>query len=146
MSDESRVRSLFARVKTKFGKAHVLINCAATMTPGLIGDVPIASWWSDYVRSSQKRKIPILNVQDAHLTRFERIGDKCQRYTCYDAVIHPELRSRGDHYQPRQPCRRCSRAWQHLLFFQQTRLDQHKPELEPRYADQSPLLPSLTTD
>lgn len=52
MSDESRVKSLFAGVKTKFDKAHVLINCAISMTLGLVGDVSIASYWSDYVRSS----------------------------------------------------------------------------------------------
>ena len=143
VADESGVRALFARVKSKFGKAHVLINNAATMVPGLIGDVPIAKQWSDYVSDSQK-KIHTKEKGYTEHTRcasdgFERIGDKCQRPTHYDAVFHPELRSRGNHYQPRQPCRRSSRPWQLLLFFQQTRLDQHRPGFEPRYIHQSPL-------
>lgn len=51
VSNEASVKSLFAKVKAKFGKAHVLVNAAAKLTQGLIGDVPVASWWSDYVRS-----------------------------------------------------------------------------------------------
>ena len=56
VADESKVKALFARVKTRFGKAHVLVNNAAAMSPGLIGEVPIASWWRDYVRMFPKTK------------------------------------------------------------------------------------------
>ena len=51
MADESSVKLLFAKVKAKFGKAHVLVNGAATMSLGPIGDISVGSWWSDYVRS-----------------------------------------------------------------------------------------------
>ena len=73
VSDESRVKSLVARVKARFGKAHVLINCAAIMTPGLIGDVLIASWWSGYVRISQAKakEIAVSIISHAPLTSFE---------------------------------------------------------------------------
>ncbi len=50
VTNESSVKSLFAKVKAKFGKAHVLINNAATMASGMIGDIPIESWWGNYVR------------------------------------------------------------------------------------------------
>jgi NAD(P)-dependent dehydrogenase (short-subunit alcohol dehydrogenase family) len=50
VSNESSVKSLFAKVKAKFGKAHVLINSAATMASGKIGDILPGSWWSNYVR------------------------------------------------------------------------------------------------
>ena len=49
VSEEASVISLFAKVKTKFGKAHVLVNSAGSMGGGMIGDVPLASWWADFV-------------------------------------------------------------------------------------------------
>ena len=49
VSDESSVKLLFDKVKEKFGKAHVLVNAVGVMGGGLIGDVPLASWWQDYV-------------------------------------------------------------------------------------------------
>lgn len=51
VTNEASVKSLFAKVKAKFGKAHVLVNAAAKVTPGPIGDVAVGSWWNDYVRS-----------------------------------------------------------------------------------------------
>lgn len=63
VSNESSVKSLFAKVKSKFGKAHVLINSAATMATGKIGDIPLGSWWSDYVRISLDSPRTTSNIQ-----------------------------------------------------------------------------------
>ena len=49
VSDESSVKSLFGKVKDRFGKAHVLVNAAGSMGGGMVGDVALASWWSDFV-------------------------------------------------------------------------------------------------
>ena len=49
VSDESRVKSLFTKVKAKFGRAHILVNAAGSMGGGPVGDVPLASWWTDFV-------------------------------------------------------------------------------------------------
>ncbi|KAM0799895.1 hypothetical protein BDR22DRAFT_806664 [Usnea florida] len=48
VSDEASVKSLFAKVKAKFEKVHVLVNAAASMGGGLVGDAPLASWWADF--------------------------------------------------------------------------------------------------
>lgn len=50
ISDESSVKSLFDKVKAKFGKGDVLINNAASHASGSIGEIPLQSWWGDYVR------------------------------------------------------------------------------------------------
>ena len=49
IANESSVKALFAAVKAKFGKAHVLVNAAATVGGGPIGDAPLGSWWQDFV-------------------------------------------------------------------------------------------------
>ena len=49
IADESSVKTLFEKVKAKFGKAHVLVNAAGSMGGGMIGDAPLASWWQDFV-------------------------------------------------------------------------------------------------
>lgn len=49
VSDESSVKSLFEKVKDKFGKAHVLVNTAVTVGEGMMGDIPQASWWAAFV-------------------------------------------------------------------------------------------------
>lgn len=48
VSDESSVHSLLPRVKSRYEKADVLLNAAGTMTQGMVGDVPAASWWGDF--------------------------------------------------------------------------------------------------
>lgn len=75
VSKESSVKSLFAQVKTKFGKAHVLVNCATKWTQGPIGDVPVESWWSDYVRCVFIKCV--LDIQNQQLTNLAQLGDKC---------------------------------------------------------------------
>ena len=55
VANEASVKSLFANVKAKFGKAHVLINSAADIPQGKIGDGSIDSWWGAYVRSLPER-------------------------------------------------------------------------------------------
>ena len=74
VSNESSVKSLFAKVKARFGKAHVLINSAVKVTPGPIGDVPVESWWGDYVRNFLHNAV--LKIQDSHLTACELTGDE----------------------------------------------------------------------
>ena len=49
ITDETSVKSLFDNVKAKFDKAHVLVNSAGTMGGGMVGDVPLPSWWIDFV-------------------------------------------------------------------------------------------------
>lgn len=51
VSDEASVKALFDKVHAKFGKAHVLVNSAGSMGGGMVGDVPLASWWADFVSS-----------------------------------------------------------------------------------------------
>ena len=46
---ESSVQQLFQKAKGKFQKVQVLVNAAGTMGGGMIGDVPLASWWADFV-------------------------------------------------------------------------------------------------
>ncbi len=52
VSDESSVKSLFGKIKAHYGKAHVLVNSAGSMNGGMIGDIPMASWWGDFVGDS----------------------------------------------------------------------------------------------
>ena len=52
VSSESSVKERFERVREKFDKAHVLVNAAGTMSQGMIGDTPQASWWGDFVGGS----------------------------------------------------------------------------------------------
>ena len=52
VSSESSVKELFERIREKFDKAHVLVNAAGTMSQGMIGDAPLASWWGDFVGGS----------------------------------------------------------------------------------------------
>lgn len=71
VSDESSVTSLFAKVKAKFGEAHILVNSAGSMGGGLIGDAPLASWWGDFVSP-----LPMLHdMKGPHLTHSNLIGD-----------------------------------------------------------------------
>jgi len=84
VSDESSVTSLFAKVKAKFGEAHVLVNSAGSMGGGLIGDAPLASWWGDFVSS-----LPTLhNIRGSHLTHVILIGDQRQRHLPPNPVFH----------------------------------------------------------
>ena len=68
VSNESSIKSLFTKVKAKFGKAHVLVNTAAAkVAQGLIGDVSVESWWSSYVISPLSRVI--LDKREPCLTK-----------------------------------------------------------------------------
>ena len=73
VSNQSNINSLFAKVKAKFGKAHVLVNSAGAMAPGLIGDVPVESWWSTYVRTLLSHVI--LDRREPLLTKRVTLGD-----------------------------------------------------------------------
>lgn len=53
VTNESSVRFLFRNAKAKFGKVHVLVNAAGTMGGGTVGEVPLASWWADFVSGWQ---------------------------------------------------------------------------------------------
>ncbi|KAL8744553.1 MAG: hypothetical protein Q9190_003212 [Brigantiaea leucoxantha] len=48
ISKESSVKSFFAKIKAKFGKAHVLVNCAGSMGRGITGNIALESWWGDF--------------------------------------------------------------------------------------------------
>ena len=87
VTDETSVKSLFDKVKAKFGKAHVLINSAGTMGGGMIGDVPLASWWIDFVSNFLYR----FNTQEPHLADCFSIGDQRQRHLSHDPIFHQEL-------------------------------------------------------
>ena len=84
VSDESSVTSLFAKVKAKFGEAHVLVNSAGSMGGGLIGDAPLASWWGDFVSS-----LPTTHdMRGLYLTHGFLIGDQCKRHLPPNPVLH----------------------------------------------------------
>lgn len=105
------------------------------MTQGSVGDIPVESWWSDYVRRFPTNTVP--NTQNSYLTKCQPTGDQCERPLHYNSKFHPKLRRRRNHYQSCQPCRCCTGAWQQLIFLHQACLDQHRPELEPWYTKQS---------
>ncbi|TVY38702.1 Short chain dehydrogenase, partial [Lachnellula subtilissima] len=46
--DATSVDSLWQKVKAKFGKADVLINNAGTLMNGLISEIPVDTWWTDF--------------------------------------------------------------------------------------------------
>ena len=71
ISDESSVKSLFEKVKARFGKAHVLVNSAGSMGGGPVGDVPVASWWADFVSTVFQTSS---GIQDTLLTNHFLIG------------------------------------------------------------------------
>ena len=73
ISDESSVKSLYEKIKAKFGKAHVLVNSAGSMGGGPIGDVPLASWWADFVSTVFQTSG---GIQDTHLTNHLVTGDQ----------------------------------------------------------------------
>ena len=54
VSNESSVKALFEKVKDHFGKVHTLVNAAGTMEGGPIGDIPLASWWGDFVSTASR--------------------------------------------------------------------------------------------
>jgi len=58
VSDEASVKALFEKVHAKFGKVHVLVNSAGSMGGGMVGDVPLASWWADFVSSHMFLNMP----------------------------------------------------------------------------------------
>ena len=68
VSDESSVKALFAKVKERFGRAHVLINATGAMGGGLIGDASLASWWNDF-------------VSDGSLMRILKADNMCRKST-----------------------------------------------------------------
>ena len=88
VTDEASVKSLFDEVKAKFGKAHVLVNSAGTMGGGMVGDVPLASWWIDFVSISLTR----FNTPRSRLTGYFSIGNQRQRHLPPNPIFHPELR------------------------------------------------------
>ncbi|KAL8923536.1 MAG: hypothetical protein Q9172_003072 [Xanthocarpia lactea] len=59
VSDEIGVKSAFAKIKTRFGKAHVLVNAAGSMGGGMIGDAPLESWWGDFETNVKGTFLPI---------------------------------------------------------------------------------------
>ena len=113
VSDESSVKSLFAKVKAKFGKAHVLVNAAGSMGGGMVGDVPLASWGADFVSNFLRR----FSTRDSQLTHHLPIGDQRQWHLSPSSIFHPELRWRRNHYQFSQYWRCSSRSWYQLLRF-----------------------------
>ena len=54
VSNEPSVKALFEKVKDQFGKVHILVNAAGTMGGGPIGDIPLASWWGDFVSTASR--------------------------------------------------------------------------------------------
>ena len=58
VSDEASVKALFEKVNAKFGRANVLVNSAGSMGGGMVGDVPLASWWADFVGSHMFLNMP----------------------------------------------------------------------------------------
>ena len=51
------VAALWGKVKETFGHADVLINNARTNASGTIADLPVESWWNDFVC------LPALNLE-----------------------------------------------------------------------------------
>lgn len=51
VSSETDVKTLYEKVKAKFGKADDLVNSAGTMGGGLVGEVEPSAWWQDFVSS-----------------------------------------------------------------------------------------------
>ena len=88
ITNETSVKSLFDKVKAKFGKAHVLVNSAGTMGGGMVGDVPLPSWWMDFV----SRFLTRFGTQERRLTGCFSIGNQRQRHLPPNAIFHPELR------------------------------------------------------
>lgn len=95
VSDETSVRSLFAKTKTQFSKVDVLVNAAGSMGGGMIGELPLASWWADFV----SRKLPRFSNVPLKLIRLLFVGDKRQRHISYDSELHSEFWRWRNHYQ-----------------------------------------------
>lgn len=49
VQDERQVAELFEEVKTKYGKANVLVNNAGCNKGGPIATTPISNIWTDFV-------------------------------------------------------------------------------------------------
>lgn len=49
VSSETDVKTLYEKVKAKFGKADALVNSAGTMGGGLVGEGEPSAWWQDFV-------------------------------------------------------------------------------------------------
>lgn len=51
--DAKSIASMWGKVEAKFGKADVLINNAGTLMHGQISEIPVDTWWTDFVRSTR---------------------------------------------------------------------------------------------
>ena len=65
VSAEADVKTLYEKVKAKFGKADALVNCAGSMGGGMIGAVEPSAWWQDIVSVTQRPNT--MSLGDNHI-------------------------------------------------------------------------------